>query len=236
MDIEAYARKHVHYWDATVRRPALRFLLENNSFRNIIDVGCGDGALLFALKESGLLQGFEEVWAVDISDVRLDQVRRVAPDIRVLHDNAQELGQVPSDHFDLVISSQVIEHVEDDSAMIRTLKRVATKSAVIYLETVLKRRYAWYFNRNRHGRWVLDPTHEREYTAESQLLDKIGAAGLVTACSIQTPERYPLLDFFVKRLHFRNRELYGNPVLRALRRVKVPILGYLCWQLILVKR
>ena len=91
-----------------------------------------------------------------------------------------------------------------------------------------------YFYRNK-GRWVLDPTHLREYSREAQLLDLILASGFRVLENQKSLFWFPVIDFFVKQVGIKNRSLYENRILSLLRRIKVPILGYYNWELVLVK-
>ncbi len=61
MDIEEYARKHRHFWNSARGPVELKFILDNNSFKTLIDIGCGDGALLHHLEFKGYLAQME-VW------------------------------------------------------------------------------------------------------------------------------------------------------------------------------
>ncbi len=235
MEIEQYAQKHHHYWSTSFDNKELQSVLNTKRFTRVIDVGCGDGILLYHLNCLEYLKSVEEFWAVDLSETRLDSVSRISDRIKIMQADAQHLIGVPDSYFDLVISTQVIEHVQNDSEMLLSLSRIARPGAVIYLDTVFKERYGYYFYRNKRGERVLDPTHEREYTDTSDLLPKIHAAGFEITNSVMTPFRFSPLNFLLRLMKVKNERVSCNFVLRNLQRFKIPIIGYKCWKLILRK-
>jgi 2-polyprenyl-3-methyl-5-hydroxy-6-metoxy-1,4-benzoquinol methylase len=237
MDIEKYASEHPHYWADYFYNPNLEIILTNNHFSKFIDIGCGDGALLYTMAKRGLLNKFDEVWATDLSINRFIEVKKISSKIKTIQDDAQSLQNIPENYFDLVISTQVIEHVKDDQKMLGSLKRICKAGGIIFLETIIKTPSAWYFNRNSHGEWVLDPTHEREYGLDEDLFEKVKTVGLTIVGSIKRPLKFPLLDFFTRRINLKNPKLYeSNRLFRIMRKIKIPIFGYFEWSIILEKR
>ncbi len=88
------------------------------SVRSVLDVGCGNGTNLEALVRS---LGPLEVWGVDVSPQALAMAgERVEGTFQVLDAERDCLER----RFDLVLSSQVIEHVKDDDAFLQNLRRM----------------------------------------------------------------------------------------------------------------
>ena len=230
MDIEAYS-KHLHFYDDQIPLWLPR-LLKSSGGRGFIDVGCGDGRILRALHRGGFLRGYE-VWATDLSQTRIDRVRDELPFVKARVRDACDLHDMPESRFDLAMSTQVIEHVSDDARMLNEMSRLVRPGGSIYLTTVFKKSYAWYFYRNQ-GHWVLDPTHIREYTSDAQLLTKLNRTGLTLVKSQKTLFKFPVSDFFLRRIGGKI-EAYRHPFFRALRALKVPIVGYYVWELVLSK-
>ncbi len=233
MQIEEYARKHRHFWASAYFPPELRFILDTNSFDSLIDVGCGNGALLHRLKTLGYLKN-KHVWAVDFSETRLDSVKAIDSSIVAVQDDAQFLEKVPDSHFDLIISSQVIEHVSSDQDMIRALSRIAKPNALVYLDTVFKKSYAWYFYRNRHGRFALDPTHEREYTSEYFLYECIRKNGFKIVYSSKEHIRFSPSNYFIRKLGVASDT--GSKILSTFAKLKIPVPRYFCWKILMFKQ
>ncbi|MGA2227449.1 MAG: class I SAM-dependent methyltransferase [Syntrophobacteraceae bacterium] len=233
MQIEEYARKHRHFWASAYFPPELRFILDTNSFDSLIDIGCGNGALLNRLKTLGYLKN-KHVWAVDFSETRLDSVKAIDSSIVAVQDDAQFLEKVPDSHFDLIISSQVIEHVLSDQDMISALSRIARPNALVYLDTVFKKSYGWYFYRNRHGRFVLDPTHEREYTSENSLYQYIRNSGFRIVHSSKEHMRFSPSNYVIRKLGVASDT--NSKVFSILSKLKIPVPRYFYWKILMVKQ
>lgn len=231
LDIEKYSSKAPQYYSENVP-DLLKKIIETQNLKTLLDCGCGDGNLLYALKKTGYFEN-RKIFAVDLSETRVRLVGQIDPTIHVSVDSVEELNTVLDHTIELLISTQVIEHVDDKKA-IEAMSRVLKKDGRIYLSTVFKKWYAWYFYRNK-GRWVLDPTHLREYSREAQLLDLILASGFRVLENQKSLFWFPIIDFFIKRIEIKNRSLYENKILSLLRRIKIPILGYYNWELVLVK-
>jgi 2-polyprenyl-3-methyl-5-hydroxy-6-metoxy-1,4-benzoquinol methylase len=233
MQVEEYARKHRHFWASAHFPPELRFILDTNSFDSLIDIGCGDGALLHSLESLGYLKN-KHVWAVDFSETRLDSVKAISSSIVTVQDDAQFLEKVPDFHFDLIICTQIIEHVLSDQDMIRALSRIAKPNALVYLDTVFKKSYGWYFYRNRYGRFVIDPTHEREYTSEDFLYECIRKNGFRIVHSSKEHIRLSPSNFFLRKLGAASDT--NSKAFSILSKFKIPVPGYFCWRILMVKQ
>jgi len=229
MDIEEYARRHRHFFGLEVP-PLLEARLRSVRPSRLMDLGCGDGALLHALKRLGLLDGVQ-VFAVDGSAERIKRVGTIDPGFVCVVDSACRLASFDEASVDFVISTQVIEHVADDAEMIRQVRRVLAPDGMLYLTTVFRGKWAWYFYRNR-GRWVLDPTHVREYENESDLMDILRREGFELLDSRMTPICYAPADVLARRASKRRPGAPPGRLLSLLRMFRVPIPGYRNWELL----
>lgn len=117
----------------------------------LLDVGSGDGVALWLLKKrlpNLHLSGIEphrEALAVARKKV-------LEADLREGSADAIPFGDAS---FDIVISSDVIEHVPDADAMLREMKRVAKEGATVIIGTPV-----------RHSKFPLDHNHEQEWFPE----------------------------------------------------------------------
>jgi SAM-dependent methyltransferase len=104
-----------------VHRHTRRIIVETArtlDVRSVLDVGCGNGSNLEGLQQ-GL--GLTDVTGLDISPTAIEAARRrVRGDFKVV-DVAHE-GLALDRTYDFVLSSQVIEHVEDDDAFLSALR------------------------------------------------------------------------------------------------------------------
>ena len=212
--------------------PLLSLILEKEQWASLLDAGCGDGALLHALDGQRLLQG-KSVFALEPSQARLGKAHQITKDLNCLLASACDVP-IADKSIDIFISTQVIEHVPEDVAMAREMFRILSDHGTVYLSTVFKKPYGWYFYRN-NGRWVLDPTHVREYTNDRVLLDILEEAGFEIVETRKTLDSRPLMDAIFRRLPF-GRTLFGNRIFKLFNGIKVPIPGYYNWEIVCVKQ
>lgn len=232
MKIEEYARNLPIYYDTAIR-PILKKYLNKTSFSSLLDCGCGDGSLLYALKHSNYFKN-RKINAIDLSKNRIELVKKIDPQINAFVDNAETLSKIQDESIDFFISTHVIEHV-DDKKMINTISRVVKKNGIVYLATVFKKWYGWYYYR-KNGKWVMDLTHLREYTRDEELLDLINKNKYKILEQQKTRLYFPVIDFFIRRLLIKNRELFvNNKFFNFLRNIKIPVIGYYNWEIILKK-
>ncbi|MBK7104088.1 MAG: class I SAM-dependent methyltransferase [Ignavibacteriae bacterium] len=80
---------------------------KQNGVKNIIDIGCGTGYLDYLLSKNG-----KEITAVDLSKNSLDMFKEIANQFTItqVHEN---LFNINLKNFDMVISQEVLEHIED---------------------------------------------------------------------------------------------------------------------------
>jgi len=133
---ELYRREDRH-WLFRGRRAIIRALLARADVAEhprILDAGCGTGRNLI---EYGALG---EATGVDASQRAVDYCRERGLDDVVL----ASLEQLPfaDGRFDLIVLADVIEHVDDDAAVLRELRRVASPGAVL-IATTPAYRWLW---------------------------------------------------------------------------------------------
>jgi 2-polyprenyl-3-methyl-5-hydroxy-6-metoxy-1,4-benzoquinol methylase len=233
MDIETYAEQHPQLASEDVE-PHLLELLPRVNPSSVLDVGCGNGRLISALISQGHL-GDVSICGVDLSQTNIERLHARLPNIQVAVDNAEELKTVPDGSVELLISTQVLEHV-DDVRMLHSVRRVLVPGGTAYISTVFKRQWGRFIWRTEKGEWALDPTHLREYTDDTQLTRLLGPAGLTLIESQKVPVRFPVLDFVLRRLPLNSDQLeriFASRLGRGARRLRVRIPGYFTWSLVL---
>jgi SAM-dependent methyltransferase len=117
-----YEYEDSHWWFLGRRRVFLRLLdrylapAANGRQRRVLDVGCGTGTMLRELRRYGAVKGVDaDEQAVQLSRRRgIEDVEQVDP------------GPLPfgDGSFELVTALDVVEHVDDDVAMLADLRRV----------------------------------------------------------------------------------------------------------------
>jgi ubiquinone/menaquinone biosynthesis C-methylase UbiE len=108
-----------------IRRIALLDALAGFEFQSALDVGCAEGYFMALVRERFGV----EVWGVDLSPVALAK----AHDKHGLTVAAADATRLPfaDGSFDLVYSTEVIEHVLDPDLMIAELRRVARRTVLV---------------------------------------------------------------------------------------------------------
>lgn len=222
----------MHYYSGDVP-----FLVEevfkNNKIENFADLGCGDGPFLYALLKAGYLDNLKKIIAVDISQERIENVKKLSDKILCIVSDVCNIEALKNVQLDFIVSSQVIEHLPNDKKFIQEVYRLLNKEGLFFVSTVFKKWYGWYFYRC-NGKWALDPTHLREYTDETQLLDILKENKFEVLKNKKTLQWFPVTDFIFKRIGL-NRNIYENKIIKFLRNIKIPILGYYNWELLLKK-
>jgi len=230
MNIEKYAKIAPQYYTGEISKTLLNLFL-NNKFKSILDCGCGDGSTIYALNKKRILRNIE-VNAIDLSKDRISLVKRNFPKFKARIDSAESLDSVRDKSQDLIISTQVIEHV-NDKKMMASLQRTLRKGGLVYLTTVFKKWYGWYFYKNKN-RWVLDPTHLREYTKDDQLIN-IFNKNFNILSNKKSLQWFPLVDFLIKRIGITQINRDTN-IWKLIRAIRIPIFGYYSWELVLKKK
>ena len=89
----------------------------------VLDIGCGNGHLLFQLKEK-----FEELVGLEFSSHRLGQAELNLADLPFtpVCGSAEDMNSIESDSIDCIVSADTIEHIPDvykaTEEMLRVLK------------------------------------------------------------------------------------------------------------------
>ena len=131
--------------------------------RSFLDVGCGTGFVL-----SGLREAFPKMQlaGTDFLEDGLTFARQRVPSATFALGNAQDLGV--SGHFDVVGAFDVLEHIDDDLAVLRRM-HAATKPGGGLLIAVPQHRWLWSSADDQ-------AQHVRRYTRH-ELVDRVTAAG-----------------------------------------------------------
>lgn len=129
----------------------------------ILDIGCGVGTYVRRFREYS-----DDVHGVEVEE---DRVREASLELPNIHLGRGEALPFPDDHFDLVFSNEVIEHVDDDAMTISEAVRVtrAGGRVVIFAPNRLypfETHGAYFRGRYRFGNiplvnWLPDPLRDR---------------------------------------------------------------------------
>jgi SAM-dependent methyltransferase len=152
-----------HWWFASRTRALFAMLdraLPAERPLKVLDVGCGAGNMIHHLSRYGAVMGIE----VDPRPVRV--ARQRGYDVQQ-HDATQDIP-FPEGHFDLVTVLDVIEHNEDDMAILRRCHRVLRPAGHIVITVPA---FMWLWSNN-----DVVNAHVRRYAAP-ELAEKLGQVG-----------------------------------------------------------
>src|SRR5688572_18407662 len=112
----------------------------------ILDLGCGDGRCVAIWNEFGKATG------LDLSDEAMKAAKSRYPFLEFFQGDATATT-FPSETFDVIISQEVIEHIEDQPAYIDECHRLLRANGCLILTTPNK----YYFDRTEKGNYSRQP-------------------------------------------------------------------------------
>lgn len=162
-----FAAEQSHFWFRGRERLVVWALQRHfPSAATLLDVGCGRGSLLAGIRRH---VPAIQLAGAELLDAGLKAARpRLAPDIRLYQLDATAL---PFDReFDVVTSCDVLEHIDDDRAVLRELFRAVIPGGGIIV-TVPQHRWLWS---------AVDAySHHRRRYVRTELVSAIEQAGFV---------------------------------------------------------
>lgn len=100
-----------------------------SSDNTILDFGCGRGIFIPLLARYGTIHAF------DVTTSVLQEVQKLYPDVHIFCGNGSYPTQLGSETYSIVVSSEVIEHVEDQKSFIAEVFRVLKPYGLLVLTT-----------------------------------------------------------------------------------------------------
>lgn len=109
-DFQSYSALHVHFYDYEMPRLLEWALLEKSTRGrySVLDLGCGDGRLLFSLQFQGLLKNADRVVGVDLSETKVRRLVENVSGVISLVSDACKVEELDDGSFDVIICSQLI--------------------------------------------------------------------------------------------------------------------------------
>ena len=138
----------------------------------VLDIGCGMGAVAYDVAE----KAGAHVVGIDLSADNIALARERYAHPRVEYRVGDALQELPDGPFDVVILSNVLEHLPERPAFLRRVQEVARPSRFLIRVPLFERHWSVPLKRELGVEWRLDATHETEYTLES-FAEEIAAAG-----------------------------------------------------------
>lgn len=208
--------------------------------KTIIDLGCGAGMLLYNIQRIAKRYSNCRVIGYDFTEEAILLARKLCPAVEFKKGDVIKT-QFSANTFDLISSSMVIEHVDDDK-FLAEVSRITKPGGVLFLTTVMKTSWAWYYLKNGRGESVMDLTHLREYRNADEIALKLMKHGF-NVIFLETPRiKFSLVDFLLIRLGTLLRIKYflkiaaEDFVVKLRKILRIPIPGYYAIELIAIKR
>ena len=98
----------------------------------ILDIGCGDGRLLYQFRSR-----YKKLIGLEYSAERLRQAHAnlVALNFQGLEGSAEDMGQIPTESIDRIVTADVIEHIPDVYAACSEMYRVLVPGGTLVINT-----------------------------------------------------------------------------------------------------
>ncbi len=137
-EIENWFMETSNYRKHTSKNPLQKFLIGNfykeliSSIKKLtiesaLDVGCGEGFTLNKLSENKIGKRLE---GIDFQKTAIDAGKRVHPNLNLKVGNIYHLPY-KDNSFDLIICTEVLEHLEDPKKALSEIQRVSSRYVIL---------------------------------------------------------------------------------------------------------
>lgn len=179
-------RVEEHHWWFQVRRDIVLSLLTSfapsDRPMRVLDIGCGTGMLVNALRQFG------EVFGIDPDEQAIAYSRKKIKDPTRVQKGHLPDGLPRDQRFEIVTLLDVLEHVEDDVGSLRAIKQVLLSPGILFI-TVPAFPFLW------SGHDEINQ-HKRRYTM-NELTRKLQCTGFkILKCSYFNTILFPVAFAF----------------------------------------
>jgi 2-polyprenyl-3-methyl-5-hydroxy-6-metoxy-1,4-benzoquinol methylase len=141
----------------------------------VLDIGCGYGAVARSIADS--LPG-AQVLGVDMDEGRLAQAKALPPRPNLSFLYADATRALPPGPWNVVILSNVLEHVDQRTTFLRDIVRTAQPQMLLIRVPLFEREWQMPLRRELGVNFLSDPDHRIEHTL-AEFAAELDAAGLV---------------------------------------------------------
>jgi len=152
------------------------FVLRVRHGERVLDIGCGNGALAYDVAEKGHV----DVVGIDLNSANIDTAKSRWAHPRVCYVLGDALKDLPQEQFDVVILSNVLEHLPERSQFLRRVGQAVHPKRFLIRVPMFERDWRVPLKKELGVEWRLDLTHETEYTLE-EFEQEMKVAGLIIA-------------------------------------------------------
>jgi 2-polyprenyl-3-methyl-5-hydroxy-6-metoxy-1,4-benzoquinol methylase len=146
--------RHMNYHDFFVKRV--------KAGERVLDIGCGIGAVAYdvAEKSKAVVVGID----MNADYLTIARQRFAHPQVRYILGDV--LKDLPGERFDVVILSNVLEHLPERPQFLRRVRQAVHPTRFLIRIPMFERDWRVPLKKELGVEWRLDPTHETEYTME----------------------------------------------------------------------
>lgn len=141
--------------------------------KTVLDIGCGNGALAYDIAQNTGAQ----VNGIDFSEDNIAKAKQHYNHANVIYQVGDALSDLPQHQFDLVILSNVLEHLPNRPIFLKNIQTQLHPKRVLIRVPLFERDWRVPLKQELGLEWRLDPTHETEYTLEN-FAQEISEAGM----------------------------------------------------------
>lgn len=157
-----------------------RFFVERiGAGEKVLDIGCGNGSVAFSIAEAGAI-----VTGIDIDESFIQSARHSYERANLIFIAADATKWFPSGCFDVVVLSNVLEHINDRQHFLMTIRDKVRPKRFLIRVPMINRDWVVQLRKELGISYLSDPTHFLEYTRDG-LEAELKNAGLVVE-SVET--------------------------------------------------
>lgn len=138
------------------------FVNRIGSAKRVLDVGCGNGALSYDIATKVNV----DVVGVDFSKENIAAARRNYSHPKICYRLTDVRDALPEEHFDVVILSNVLEHISERVQLLKKIKDSVKPNRILIRVPLYERDWRVPLKQELGMEWKLDKTHKTEYTLE----------------------------------------------------------------------
>lgn len=164
------------------------FFLENIKENDrVLDIGCGNGELAFDISKKA-----QKIVAVDIDPKKISVAEKKYIGPNISYRVADATKDLDTEKFDIVILSNVLEHIEKRVDFLKGIKPLANKFLIRV--PMLSRDWIPLYKKELDVEWRLDLTHFTEFTKESFYKETEEAGYIIDLLNVQFGEIWAVLS------------------------------------------
>lgn len=129
----------------------------------VMDIGCGIGAVAYDVAD----RGGAYVVGIDFNADSIAKAKARFTHPAVEYRVGDALQQLDDEQFDVVILSNVLEHLQKRPFFLQNVQRTLNPSRILIRVPLFERDWRVPLKKELGVEWRLDPTHEIEYTLET---------------------------------------------------------------------